>query len=793
MLSTELVKNQLSLHYQLPPAVAELVASYEEPRCVDLSRLATQALEALRQCHELTFSRLTELGPVSFVNERFMHSWGAQMEALLKNPNLQAADLLCMLSKSPTLMQCYTLKASPSRTVGEQTRRVLDVAIKYRKQFEPELAEICSWNEYLLFLALHQVGKGIAVADPSDPFGRRSLTFKEKEAGIVRRHMGETLQQLGVALKHIRLCEALLMHDTQALYLEGHISKNEALDRLYCHARQSEMAPHLFYKAVQIFHLTRVAATPLDFSSVVEIGQDQVAYGSKEKEMAKLIDQDIDSARKGEEVFYDLRRRLQTDSQSVIYKEVLSSLAQLTCFLEREHKTLLAHSYPVAREGQFREIHTGFCALFTLLLEEIRVSKPDDVARNYHDAVHPDHEVYVYDITPLTWLFPEDVVHTFAIHDFINQLMHFRRNYLCRFSLDAVQRIAVKLLEKDNAKDNKEIVFNPLLQRITFLHGTSSAILPSLLRTDLQLIPTGRLVKLGITPASGELGIGCSGTGVNLSSLSGTTLYHYYRPIRYATEYSFPVTVEVESGIVSKFLEKLRQLSKQNTSKSCCGLFNESRLFVWAQDANNESFSLRISLAVKRLRSLFPATFAPLRSSLETALTQLESDWAFFKTTDVYKEGMKHSETERGYFTRVEHCIAHLKEAFTAELSAELTLSPPSPFPLVLGSHSMHTNVYVGAYEVLSHGAVRLGRDLQFAFVRPEDREKMTSYLHQNDLAESVSVHTLDDLKAAGKAHAQSRNFFANILSYGPQKTAASQKPLSSPGGSAGAPAVSQI
>lgn len=128
-------------------------------------------------------SNLSLNSPYLHPNASFVPAnWSDAVKKVLESTHLNSTSFLELLSRNPHLKECYAKEAGVAEgyTVAEHTKLVLDKALEFRECLVENVSSIVSWGEFLLFLALHDSGKGIAHEKQSIVFGS-SISFKEEE------------------------------------------------------------------------------------------------------------------------------------------------------------------------------------------------------------------------------------------------------------------------------------------------------------------------------------------------------------------------------------------------------------------------------------------------------------------------------------------------------------------------------------------------------------------------------------------------------------------------------------
>lgn len=786
--STELVKNHCATHCGMPLIVATIVSAYEEMRFVDLTQLTSQAKQTLQKCNRIdfVFFSATPARFASFATEQEESHWLQHTRNLVQSQHaVSSQDILTMLTRHPELSCYYALDAGVSEgyTIREHTALVLDVAHQFRAQFASNVCRHVSWKEFIFFLAFHDLGKGTAKPSQNDALSS-SLTFKENELRSTQRLLVKYMEQFKLDPKKIALFKALLLHDTQGLFLKDEITDNDVIDHIYKLSSQCGMRPLHFYQMLVTFHMIDAASYPGLRQAIFCERNGRLSYRPEKRKMTQRIYKKLVMAEKGEQAFQDLLRHKGKIPPNQLKAGFSASLPALKLFLEREHKAMLRENASQAKIAKYKKIKKGFRDLLLYFARTLPNNlTPKQLAQEYAEATH--HLLGSGVLNQRNTNLSELLIEQFEIEDdrvkfkeLLTELMHFRRNYLCRFSVRKVRAEAGHWLRRI-ANNNEDVTnyfgdylewaakFKPdpshplteSLIRITFLHGTNASLLPNLLMTDLQLIPTGRLLKMGVTPLSGELREGAN--GVNRYHLSGANLDLGYRALSYSENTLFHVN---QNSILKTVNNFLKTISERAARPWCKTIFNDQ------YDIVGSTFVPNNILAVKRLRMFYPEEYQRLLPTLQATLLALETDWEAFKKTDEYSRSLKAGASRQywqPHIENVEKAIALLRQVMTEPLHVPQSAANAirDPFPIIFGSNTLHTNLHMSEDEQPSHGAMRLGTDLQYAFVMPKDRPKMIRFLRENDLEANMQVLEMDDLRKAIVINVLAAHYFADIVS----------------------------
>ncbi|MEI8124604.1 MAG: hypothetical protein WCG42_02485, partial [Parachlamydiaceae bacterium] len=314
---------------------------------------------------------------------------------------------------------------------------------------------------------------------------------------------------------------------------------------------------------------------------------------------------------------------------------------------------------------------------------------------------------------------------------------------------------------------------------LTWVHGSNSAILPNLPPTDMQLIPTGRLLKIGVTPLSGELEAGIGVNGINKYKISGTSLNDAQQAIRYADNSSFHTTVEGERGKIEEFITQKMEIIKKGESFFKINSTNDITCAT--------SYSM-ISFSIKRLRLFDETSFEKLQADLIPIITKMERDYTIYTKSNDYKSLMPRSEDPTGklgykykdkcwfeYLKDIEKAIEMLKTAIEAPSFRPEGIKEAikDKFPIIFGSRTLHpiplTTLRCGHIhcesERPSTKAIKIGKDAQYIFVNAENIATIEKYIEEQGLTESVQIVDNTYLNEAMTLNTLAAPYFYDIAS----------------------------
>lgn len=674
--------------------------------------------------------------------------WQSKVREVLSDDNCSPEKLLYVLSQHPFLQECYSKYGQEGFSIAQHTQRVLELAQKYRTCLQKNVIEIASWNEFLLFLALHDIGKGIAKENESFAFGTK-LSFKEGELEITQQIFSRIMKLLELPADKISLFCEMLRYDTQGLYLPGDIQLEEAFDNILEMANNCQQIPSAFYRLFSTFHLIDAASYP-SLNQYFEFKLETISYCSFYKEMDEVLADSLAQAEKGKLFFEDCVNRVyENEDPNTLHHDFLLHLPELLKFLERMHKEMLA--YPKQKET-YQQIKKGFRDILVYFAKSS--SDTENLRNLYAEAVQSSlgrrdlHQPSEYRLDH----FFDNASEISELIDLKDKLMNFRKDYLCRYSLDKVAHFVQKEinailsstsnLESDHCiieKVKEGIVIDTQalsLLPITYLHGTHSAILPILLNTGMQLMPFERLKQEHITP----LREGSGAKGNNQYRISGTSLDHGMETYTYATQKNFPSVQLKEEEEIIGFLHFIQQCME-----------NKKLLFVGKNPIDEW---IRLSQAILRLRALDPELYETYQSKLSEAIQKIEADWKINSSTDM---------------TKMNECIQCLKLAIDESLVIPQGVlgALRLPYGMIFASNTLHTMTsnFRDPSDRSAQKASLLGKDIQIIFTDKENKYRLKLFLKEKEIHEKVTLINLDILPKVIVLNQLASPYFADIAS----------------------------
>ncbi len=571
--------------------------------------------------------------------------------------------------------------------------------------------------------------------------------LRSKELAAIRYN----LEQMEAPLA---FCE-MLRYDPIAPYVRKEISFEEALDNILEMAHKSQMDPREF--------LTQ-------FNSFYKATQN-TEIPDLEKFQSALND-----AEEGKEIFQTLLEKVTNDE--TLEPLFTNSIPKLLAFLEQTHKKML-HLTGVAQlllKEEFRAVKRGFR---DILLHRTKNRNSYVNYKQVMSAQFIKSELATYGTGFLNFFHDQqsEDANKDCAEKFYFELIHFRKDYLCIFSMEKVKKfVTAKQKEPPPAPGCMQRVYSYLfppsfshdealsLLSLTTFHGTNGHILSNLTNTDQHLIPSGRLTKMGITPKTGELENGFIASGRNQHNLSATTLTDAVKAYFYASQIG-QHSYFGELSEMRTLINNVERFRHQTRIQAILG-FNGPDL-------------VKKGISIRRLRLEAPWTFWYYQKTLDSSIKYLQGAFAKFKTTEHYKHHMPkaldpdgtlgygwHDNCHFNIHRNVEQGLNFLEKSMTDPLmKPEYNSLTNKSFPIVFASNSLHPKVadIRNPHELVIPKACRLGTDIQDLFVRGENKQEMQDYLDAHELP--VTVHTFGALQAAVELNTLAGPYFADICS----------------------------
>lgn len=496
----------------------------------------------------------------------------------------------------------------------------------------------------------------------------------------------------------------------------------------------------------------------------------------------------IQNSINGEKAFQILAEKIKNKSPDIQYYFV-QNIKNLKLFLAGKHKEMLALAPAAAGEKQeeFRQIKRTFRDLFLSFAKDKMMKESYDKSLRHNFGRQDSNSCRDLDGF-LCFFGKEHISEDFfdSIAHFMDELIQFRKNYSCRYSIhkvkniieDKIKQIRCNLFDNESTSDMTKFMIDCIknnsvsitdetlsLLKTTFFHGTHSAILPYLPLSDMKLIPIAHLLRQGIIPLSGELQEGAvlDERSTKYSQTSATTLDDGFRAMDYS--HSFHSNVNYEKQLVNVFLKILENQDCLKDQSSVCDTQK------WA----------RYSIAILRVRLLDEQFFNEHKEKLSAGIEQLRQNFDFFKTTDDYKSNMPksldpdgllgyghHDEYWYCYINKCQMNLDNLQKALIKPLKTlEKVTIVDKPFSIIFGSTNLHTRSYSARnnLERRTQKFCLLGKEIDFLSVKKENIDEINVYLKEHDLEEKVKIVDRETLQDAMLLNQLASHYFADFAS----------------------------
>lgn len=215
--------------------------------------------------------------------------WRSHVLNIMSNPNFTSTSLLEALSQKESLKTCYSKSAGvyEEYTVGQHTQRVIDIAQKYRHLFVDTIEFLVNWEQFLLFLALHDIGKGIS-KEEFRAGNSQGLSAKQLELKYCSEILESTMKDLKVSPPIIKIFNAMLMYDCIGDYLQCDTDLETITSKLLEMALSADCHPLQFYQLFRIFHLVDAASYP-SLKDFFKIEENVLGYSEVYQEMIDVL------------------------------------------------------------------------------------------------------------------------------------------------------------------------------------------------------------------------------------------------------------------------------------------------------------------------------------------------------------------------------------------------------------------------------------------------------------------------------------------------------------------------
>lgn len=562
------------------------------------------------------------------------------------------------------------------------------------------------------------------------------------------------------------------------LYINDFISIDTAYDNILEKSRNCGIDPITFLKKANAF---LKANSNLEKKHLIKIN-----------ELGIQIQKTIE----GEKLFQEFEKMIHVDKpSSKSQRFFIQHIDKLKLFLSSKHKEMLAlpNRKDKQKQNEYRHINRTFRDFFIVLA---KIQKDIKNVKNSYDRIlegsfgRQDHTK-----APSSWMFFSiknaklDTVYN--IQAFIDELMNFRKNYKCRYSIDKVKKAIEKEIagirnnsnlfdyydcfsktkDMHKAIKKKTIEINDLnlsLLKMTFMHGTNSFILENLPRCQMKLMPIGHLVHKGIVPLSGELKEGAilQKDIIKNSEISSTTLDDGGRSFSYAEEENFHPDINKEKRYIDELLEIIRSYKSFFVDEYRCAV-----TLYWP----------KYCIAILRLRLMDKQFFTEIEEELRKGIDALKTSFEHFKTTVNYSNLMPtaldpnqqfgyawHDDYWFKHFKKTEQVLATLKEVLdNSLLPIEKRDSTSPPYPIIFGSMNIHTKWrdINDNLERRTQKFCQLGKEIETVFVNEKNKNEFSKYLKTHNLENKVSVIDNKILKEAFLLNQLASHYLADFAS----------------------------
>ncbi len=650
----------------------------------------------------------------------------------------EAIKLLC---EDPDLAACFELDAGTGEryTVGQHTERVLACFERY---FSSQFTGTIPLSQFRLFLLLHDIGKGHAVAEIPFPSAER----KRKELEMTSQILEKTMRFLQIPEKNIRIFLRLVKEDLIGDYLkEIDPNPDEAAARLRKLACEAEMDCMAFLDLYELFFFSDAVSYPI-LAEMIFVRDEATgalehapANARKMEALRKTVAQTEDekrakmlllknSAADALELFLGKAFPL---NKKALRNGFFEHLPEITRNLRERHSLLLKTS-PL-EDQMFKPVKKAIRNLLLYVaLTNPRRAETGPSYQKYLSRTMGQGNLGIGESLSSIFSAVLSAEQTCALEELLQEAAEFRRDTLLKFS-------PVKVLHAIR-KTDPEAHIDELEYLALRTHGTQSPLLVQLPKTAFALVPTGKLPR-SVVPLSGELERGCDAMGVNRNNLSFTMIEGVDTALSYACNCSFEVSMEREMKTVAAFLGlQLTRIQSCASPEEC----------------------VRASYAIRRLKLLDPDGSKELIQQSAFHLERLDKQFKSLPDPDDAYWKVK-TDCMRSALDDIRQAIVEPLEPLTAEEREAVV----SPFPMVVGSARLlarPVNVLL-SNEYLVSGTARLGKEIRTLFVPQERIAAAGSMLAKLGIGYKVRILPFEVLERAKHLHLCAAPYLADILS----------------------------
>ena len=415
-----------------------------------------------------------------------------------------------VLDKAPHLSGVYSLNAGVSEgyTVLEHSQMVVERALNYRVEIESRLPQFLSFERFLLFLALHDAGKGVGHQEVPREF-RTPLSMKraETDATILLMEMNQKVLQL---LDHeLTLFRAMVENDSVGLYLKGAIHFMGSLEWLCQGAAKADVMLADFITLMDLYHNCDAGSYPALSSELF----DRFMRKTEGKNYMAYLREFAISAERGQNLCC-IVPGLGKEGALEILERGSDDLLRFA--------TALNYQIPYSRKNPIitaKLINNYQCLFQTAgihsLFEGVDSLDDHQLLKRYRDDVAQ--------------------LNDNGLSVLARVVCGLRRNFIVRYK-----------------REEYGLTF---VSQARWLHGTSGIVFEGLPASGEALVCTGMLKRSSLWPISGEQDRGCGDKGVNLHNLSGVSLKEVPLAVEYATFRQPPIDLEESKEALVDFIE----------------------------------------------------------------------------------------------------------------------------------------------------------------------------------------------------------------------------------------------
>lgn len=406
--------------------------------------------------------------------------------------SLAPEQLIETLKSYPEIAELYKLSAGVTEnyTIEEHTLRVLEA---FEKNFNTDKVNRLledtrlSREQFALFLALHDIGKGKAVEEVEDP----SPIRKDRELQYCIEVIQKIAKEIDLGEKTLRIFKALLVDDNIGGFLKYPVAtKGLALktaEELKGVADACDLPFVPFASLKILFHKVDASSYPT-LQNLFKWNEERQPIGYADHLQKKM---DL------------LEKTLETLPEPVDGVSVLLGfqLTERRCYLTLEQ---------FLKEDPYAFTIEDVCML-------------DAVRKNLKQSHSEYYRVFS---NRVKWI--KECKLPFRV---------FAVRKAAQYSLRKQESEADLIRQAQAVEDRLKV-----LEKLTFLHGTNSATLAMMRCSDeWALNCSGNLLEEKKAPMCGELGNGIDMYGINNHSLSVETIRNIGKAMRYAKDFTLPI------------------------------------------------------------------------------------------------------------------------------------------------------------------------------------------------------------------------------------------------------------